>query len=299
MMRAARPTPRPAEGLRTLNLELLAQKVRIEAPKPSWLEVLARGFEPTTPGGRLDQPQLHVKLRPPRRPAKRLVWEVAADPVGALEYLAPGATRTPVQLVSALNLWAVQNTDRHYVFHAGAVVHDGAGVLLPAASLSGKSTLTAGLVRRGFELLSDEVGAVDLASGTLVGYPRALSLRRDVLELLELDESAGASLGHATARMVRVAALGGVRAEDGAEPRLVVLPHFQADSATCRGERLRPALAAMGLLESSCSQPRLKEAGLDFVLDLARRLPCYRLSYSDLNEAVTAVSELLAEVDRP
>lgn len=284
------PTACSSEGLTVLSLELLAQRVRIEALEPSWLEMLAQGFEQPAPDTSTGRPELHVELRPPRRPSKALSWDVTTDPTAAFE----SEPHTPAQLVSALNLWAVRNTDRHYVFHAGAVVHEGAGVLLPAASFHGKSTLTAGLVQQGFELLSDEVGALDLASGTLVGYPRAMSLRGDVLSLLGLDASVGTSLGDAKTRMVRAAALGATRAADGAELRLVVLPHFQAGVET-RRERLRPGLAAMGLLESSCSQHRLKEAGLDFVLDLARRLPCYRLTYSDLGEAVTAVSELLAE----
>ena len=280
----------------TLDLDLLSQRVRIEAPEPSWLEALALGFETPAPDPPTAPVRLHIRLSPAERPAEHLWWEATADPADALDDPAMPAPRTPALLVSALNLWAVRQTDRHYVFHAGAVTYRGAGVLLPAASLHGKSTLTAALVRRGFELLSDEVGAVDLASGALVGYPRALSLRRDVLPLLGLDESAGASLGDGNARMVRVGAIGGVRAGDAAELRLVVLPRFLAGSDT-RRQRLRPGRAAMGLLEASCSQGRHKEAGLDFVLDLARRLPCYRLTYSELDAAVAAVSELVAGVD--
>ncbi len=59
-------------------------------------------------------------------------------------------------------------------------------------------------------------------------------------------------------------------------------------------ERLRPGLAVMALMDAACSQKRFKEAGLDLVIDLARRLPCYRLDYCDAGEAVAAIEEAFA-----
>ncbi len=291
--RPLRPIAEPA----TLDLDLLSQRVRIEALEPSWLEALALGFEPSPRHPSTAHIRLHIQLHPPEQEAEHLWWDAMTDPTDALDDLPIPAPRTPAHLVSALNLWAVRETDQHYVFHAAAVARGGVGVLLPAASRRGKSTLTAALVRLGFDLLSDEVGAVELGSGTLVGYPRAMSLRRDVFPLLGLDESAGASLGDGDAQMVRVGAIGGTRASASAELRLIMLPRFLADHDT-GWQRLRPGPAAMRLLEASCSQHRFKETGLDFVLDLAERLPCYELTYSDLDQAVAMVAALVAEVDR-
>ena len=51
------------------------------------------------------------------------------------------------------------------VVHAGAVGYQGAGILLPAGTGSGKTTLVAGLAANGFQLFSDEFGVVSFDSG--------------------------------------------------------------------------------------------------------------------------------------
>ena len=67
--------------------------------------------------------------------------------------------------------------------HAGAVVTpSGSGVLLPAASGSGKTSLVAGLVRAGWGYLSDEVGAIDPVTRRLCPYPKVLSIKPGMFE---------------------------------------------------------------------------------------------------------------------
>jgi hypothetical protein len=60
--------------------------------------------------------------------------------------------------------------------HAGAVGWRGRAVILPAPTLSGKSTLVAALVRAGATYYSDEYAVLD-ARGRVHPYPRALALR--------------------------------------------------------------------------------------------------------------------------
>ena len=62
----------------------------------------------------------------------------------------------------------------HLLLHAGALEHDGRGVLLVGDSGAGKSTLVMELVRRGFRLLSDDIGAIRLDDGLLEPFPRSL-----------------------------------------------------------------------------------------------------------------------------
>jgi hypothetical protein len=63
--------------------------------------------------------------------------------------------------------WAISSAavdatrDRYVLFHAGAVAHQGQGVLLPAGSGSGKSTLVAALAASGFQALGDDIVALD------------------------------------------------------------------------------------------------------------------------------------------
>lgn len=59
------------------------------------------------------------------------------------------------------------------VLHAGAVVVDGIGVALSGPSGSGKTSLALALVRRGAELLADDVLAVERAGDGLLAHPGA------------------------------------------------------------------------------------------------------------------------------
>ena len=64
---------------------------------------------------------------------------------------------------------------RNLVLHANVVAWEGRGALLLGASGAGKSTLSAGLRQRGFLVLSDDLGVVDLDGSVpcaQVGVPR-------------------------------------------------------------------------------------------------------------------------------
>ncbi|MGN6586626.1 MAG: HPr kinase/phosphorylase [Solirubrobacterales bacterium] len=59
------------------------------------------------------------------------------------------------------------------VLHAGAVVLDGAGVAISGPSGAGKTSLALALVRRGAELLADDVVAVERAGDEVLAHPGA------------------------------------------------------------------------------------------------------------------------------
>ena len=117
----------------------------------------------------------------------------------------------PDALLSALELWVAEHA-RPWVFvHAGCVVRHGRALLLPGRSMSGKSSLTAALVRAGATYYSDEYAVLD-ASGSVRPYARALSIR---------PYDGGA------ARRVPVAEYGGVAGRGAAPVGLVA--HLRRD----------------------------------------------------------------------
>lgn len=77
---------------------------------------------------------------------------------------------------SAAELHLAERAPGLVAIHAGAVVVDGRAVLLPGRSLSGKSTLTAALVRCGATYYSDEFALLD-GAGRVRPYPRPMTLR--------------------------------------------------------------------------------------------------------------------------
>lgn len=129
--------------------------------------------------GALEFPQFaHLTLVPPKHPHAAV--RVGRNSAGFwLEY-GDGATIGGLDEARALywTVHAVQDeiarSGRGYAFiHAGAVVIDGVGVVLPGKSGAGKSTLVAALVHSGAVLLSDEYVPIDVR-GQLAAFPRQL-----------------------------------------------------------------------------------------------------------------------------
>jgi hypothetical protein len=92
------------------------------------------------------------------------------------------------QRVFRFAVWDIHYSASQFVrsflaLHAGAAATQGQGLLLPAPQETGKSTLVAGLLTRGFEYLSDEVGALDPITGRAYPFPKYLHLDPDTVAL--------------------------------------------------------------------------------------------------------------------
>jgi hypothetical protein len=278
-----------------LGLSLLDNRVLIESDNKQFLYELARCFD-TPLGGDDADPSKPVDLRlsvtrfETASSTKTGAMRVTSNPSDALEGCKSVRDGHPTMLASALNLWAVKRSRKYYAFHAGAVAREGRGILLPAPPGGSKTTLTAALLRRGFDLLSDEVGAMEVDTGRLCAYRRALWLRSPTPRVLGLDASLGMSLEYEHTRIVSAAELGARCVSDSPVLALIISPKYQVLART-RMEPIRAGLAVIALMESSCSQPQFKVAGLDLVIDLALRLPCYRLDFSDLDAAVALIED--------
>ncbi len=83
---------------------------------------------------------------------------------------------TAESVIGELELWVAEHAVDLIFVHAGVVAFDGQALLLPGRSFSGKTTLTAALLRAGAIYGSDEY-AVLSADGLVLPYPRPLSLR--------------------------------------------------------------------------------------------------------------------------
>jgi hypothetical protein len=123
-----------------------------------------------------------------------LEYEIEATPAQAWRVRQAGqllhegsAAATVGWLESAIARAAAERLAGWWRLHAGAVVHQGGAVLLPAASHAGKSTLVAALLRAGFGYLSDEVALVD-DRGRAHPFVKAIGLRAGSWRLIDLPE---------------------------------------------------------------------------------------------------------------
>lgn len=78
--------------------------------------------------------------------------------------------------LSDLELWVAEFARKRVFVHAGCVAVDGQAVVLPGRSMSGKSSLTAALVRAGADYYSDEYAVLD-NQGLVRPYARKPAVR--------------------------------------------------------------------------------------------------------------------------
>lgn len=205
-----------------------------------------------------------------------------------------------VSLVWWLNQRSLEAPWHELLVHAGVVATGGRAVLLPGAPDAGKSTLTAALVRDGFEYLSDEAARIDLRTGTVHPFPRSLTLDSTSLALLGLPPTAGVDAGafpeiralgaHVPVDALRTGAVGGPAA-----PALVVFPRL-VDGATPSLTPVPPAAALGRLTEEALNLHTLGRAGFALLHRLVAGRPAVELRYSALPNAVGAIRRALDQL---
>lgn len=102
-------------------------------------------------------------------------WTVSVDGVALGTW--PAAEEATAALSGDVQLWIAEHARRRVFLHAACVGVGGTAVVLPGASMTGKTTLTAALVRAGATYYSDEYTILDPA-GRAHAYPRPLGVRR-------------------------------------------------------------------------------------------------------------------------
>jgi hypothetical protein len=178
--------------------------------------------------------------------------------------------------------------------HAGGVERDEVGFVFPAHMESGKTTLTAGLVRAGFGYLTDEAVAFDARTGLIEPFPKPLSIDAGSHSLFpELrpaaapgDDVAPADQWQVPPDAIRAGAVG-----RSCRARFVIFPAYEDGARTA----LEPMPRAAALLELATNtfsfrdEPRRCLERLGTVIEDAE---VFRLTIGDLRAACDLVAEL-------
>ncbi len=224
--------------------------------------------------------------------------EVRLDGVRVARAREPG--NAAAWLLWHVNRAVVDASSEHVLLHSAGVSRDGLGVVLPGAPGSGKTTLCAALVQRGYGYLSDEVVAVADDDAMLFSFPKSFALEEGSIEALwgpggphgsggVADHLPGAEKRHVTPDRVRAGAVSG-----GCRARLVVAPRYRAGCRTALS-RLGTADALTVLVANGVNMQRHGGAGIRRLAALAKRSACFTLEFSDLEEACRLVT---TETDR-
>jgi HprK-related kinase A len=197
--------------------------------------------------------------------------------------------------------WCIGTTAHvNLILHSAVVEKSGRGLILPAVPGSGKSTLCAGLVGRGWRLLSDEFGVIRHSDSKLLPIPRAAPLKNESISIIR-EFAPQLSLGPLFERTrkgnvvhMRPPLDSLMRQGEVVTPRWIVFPRYRAGQVTSL-QRQHRAVALTKLVNNSFNYPVTMQAGFRSVTRLVRQVDCYDLSNGSLEEAVTAIENLLQQ----
>jgi len=145
-----------------------------------------------------------------------------------------------------VQLYVAEMSPRRVFVHAGVVGWRGQAVVIPGRSFSGKTTLTAALIRAGCTYYSDEYAVLD-RTGRVHPYTRLLGIREH---------------GHfERATRYHVETLGGKRGVRPLPVALIIVSQYEPNSRW-RPRRLSAGEGALALLENTVSARREPQAAL-------------------------------------
>jgi len=210
----------------------------------------------------------------------------------------------PLPLVQAFPMfewtfnWCIANhMHRYLVVHGAVVERNGMAAILPAPPGSGKSTLCAALVSRGWRLFSDELALISLHDGQLVPLPRPVSLKNESIDIMKdyaadavfgpsyLDTKKG-TIGHMKSPLESVE-----RAGEHAKATWIVMPKYASGVEACLTP-VSKAKMCMLLAENSFNYSLLGEAGFKILTEMMDGCESYRFDYSHLDDAIATFDAL-------
>lgn len=198
--------------------------------------------------------------------------------------------------------WMIGQRMNHLLLlHAGVVERNGLAMVLPATPGSGKSTLTAALAQRGWRLLSDEFGAFDPETLQFRAMLKPVALKNQSIDVLRRF-APEAVLGplfpgtrKGTVAHLAPSADAVQRRHEGAGAGAIVLPRWEAGSPT-RLERVEPQDAFPALAFNAFNYTQMGASGFRAAVHVATHSQAWRLTYSDLDEAIARLDEAWMQV---
>jgi HprK-related kinase A len=184
------------------------------------------------------------------------------------------------------------------VIHAAVLSRNGEALLMPAPPGSGKSTLTAGLMSRGWKLLSDEFALIDPDSGRLLPFPRPINLKNSAIAMAKQRYPAiqfsAIYRGTHKGDIALLAPTAEQRCPAAERPVLkwVVLPRWQAGEVA-HVAPFSPAQIAMQLAHNAFNYHLFGQQGFQLLCDLGNQAKGLLLTHDDLDGAMDALERAL------
>lgn len=196
--------------------------------------------------------------------------------------------------------WCISSQAHHYLtLHAAVIERAGCAVVMPAPPGSGKSTLCAGLISRGWRLLSDELTLISLNDGLISPLARPISLKNESLAVIR-QFVPGVVLNHVThdtskgsVSHMKVPTAHVTRFADRARPGWVIFPKYVPEAKAELSARSK-ADSMLELGRNSFNYTVLGLKGFEMLADLISASDCHDFRYSQLEDAMAVFDQLAA-----
>ncbi|MGH8548353.1 MAG: HprK-related kinase A [Methylococcales bacterium] len=194
--------------------------------------------------------------------------------------------------------WAITHQAHQYlILHAAVIEKNERAVIMPGAPGTGKSTLCAALVQRGWRLLSDELALISPEDGSLTALARPLGLKNQSIAVLR-GFAPDAEIGpvtrdtrKGTIAHMRAPASSRDRVDEKAVPAWLIFPRYEADSECNLSERDKGP-AFMEAAKQGFNYSLLGISGFRTLKRLVETCACFDFKYSRLNEAIEVFDNL-------
>ena len=194
-------------------------------------------------------------------------------------------------------MWRYSINAHRFLFyiHAGVIGARGGCVLFPAAPGSGKSSLTAAMISKGFRYFSDEVALVETTEFDIRPMPLAFCAKRsgwDVMGRYFPEILQAPTHRRVDGKDVRyVAPPANLVQRTPARVSHIIFPQYTADAETQLAPI--PRVEALRRLMDECLalRTRLNLETVQRLLDTLSGIDCYTLTFSSLDRAAELVSD--------
>jgi HprK-related kinase A len=283
----------------TVHLRLGPFIAALSTPYAHVLEEMKRLYPPHFFGRDTGFADFHVALVPGKG-LRRFMRPQARFLIDGQDPFKPLPKEQALPLVEwGLNYAIAGLAHQYLIIHAAAIEKNGRVAILPGAPGAGKSTLAAGLVHRGWRLLSDELALIRREDLRVVPLARPVNLKNGSIGLMRafapdavfskpvIDTVKG------TVALMRAPEESLARVAEAAPVGWIVFPQWRRDVRA----QFSDFSKAAGLVEvghHAMNYSLHGAQGFSVLGDIFEQSGCYRFIYGELDEAARAFDALAA-----
>lgn len=203
-----------------------------------------------------------------------------------------------------LDIFLSETVRAYLLLHAGVVACQGNGLIFPASSGNGKSSLTLALLLQDYSYLSDELAVIDPATGELSAFPKPFSLKNPRL-FPQVIYSKDTWLGPEPSTLAGISSNAAkpvwyIHADDlkphithrGTVPiRYIIFPKYEPTSSP-QLEPLTAGQAMRHLLDHCVNFTMLGQGGLSLLARLVAEAQCFALTVNGPEATTKLITQL-------